>query len=292
MQLFSVALGAVELGIIYSIMSLGVFISYRTLNTADLTVDSSFTTGAAVSAVLCLSGHPIAAVAAAFGAGCIAGLITAVLHTKLGIAALLSGILMMLGLYSVNLRIMAGKPNVSLARVDSIFTLFGSGKFGKLFISLGILIFAITILYFFLKTKLGFVLRATGDNESMVRACGVDTDSMKHLGMSLANGLVALSGALISQYQKFCDIQMGVGMVVIGLASVIIGEVAFGTNPLLRRIIAVAFGSVLYRIVIAAALQAGMPPTDLKLVSEVIVAAALVAPTLTRRIRSGETRDA
>ncbi|MDR2606479.1 MAG: ABC transporter permease [Oscillospiraceae bacterium] len=295
-----VILGSVELGVIYAIMSLGVFLSFRTLDTADLTVDGSFTLGAACSAMLCLAGHPFLGLIAAFVIGCGAGAVTSLLNTKLGIQALLSGILMMLALYSVNLRIM-GKPNVPLSgiNVTTIYTSVANWRIGengyaigKLVISVGILVAIVALLWLFLKTKLGFALRATGDNEDMVRSNGLDTDLMKLLGMALANGLVALSGGMIAQYQKFSDISMGTGMVVIGLASVIIGEVVFGTKSLGRRIIAVSLGSVVYRLIIAVALQLGMPATDLKLVSAVIVAIALAAPYLGKKLKAGKKFNA
>jgi len=288
-----VLIGSVELGVIYAIMSLGVFISFRTLNTADLTVDGSFTLGAAGSAMLCLAGHPVLGLLVAFIIGCGAGAITSLLNTKLGIQALLAGILMMLGLYSINLRIM-GKPNVPLSGVNvtTIYTAVANWRIGvsgfaigKLVISVIVLVVIVVLLWLFLKTKLGFALRATGDNEDMVRSSGVDTDIMKLLGMAISNGLVALSGGMIAQYQKFSDISMGTGMVVIGLASVIIGEVVFGTKSLGRRIIAVSLGSVVYRLIIAIALQLGMPATDLKLVSAVIVAIALAAPYLGKKFK-------
>jgi len=285
--------GSLELGIIYAIMALGVFISFRTLNMPDLTVDGSFVLGAAVSAVMSIAGQPVAAIFAAFFAGCLAGCVTALLHTKLKIQPLLSGILVMLALYSVNIRVMGNKSNLSLINIDTVFTVFEETSvedYIKLIMSFVILVIVLVLLFFFLKTRLGFVLRATGDNDRMVRALGVNTDFTKLIGLALSNGLVAMSGALIAQYQSFADAGMGVGMVVIGLASVIIGEVIFGVSPLLRRLIAVVLGSVLYRLVIAFAFNLGMPPTDLKLVSAVIVAIALSMPVLKERIFSQRKR--
>lgn len=273
--------GSLELGIIYAIMALGVFISFRTLNMPDLTVDSSFTLGAAFSAVLCVSGHPVLGLLAAFAAGCAAGSITALLTTKLKIQPILSGILMMLALYSVNLKVMGNKANIPLSRVlkiPTIFTPFYETALQDaiaLILSSAILAIILMLLYYFLRTKFGLVLRATGDNDKMVRAYGVDTDFTTLVGLALSNGLVAVSGALIAQYQAFADVSMGIGMVVIGLASVIIGEVIFGTRSLFRRLLAVILGAVAYRVIIAVALRLGMPPTDLKLVSAFIVAIAL-----------------
>ncbi len=275
--------GSIELGIIYGIMALGVFISFRTLNMPDMTVDNSFVLGAAMSAIFCSGGHPVLGIAAAFFAGCGAGCITALLHTKLKIQAILSGILTMLALYSINLRVMGNRANISLLNKATVFNTIDNGPlegYSKLIISSGILLIIILFLFLFLKTKVGFALRATGDNDQMVRAVGVNTDSMILLGLAISNGLAALAGALIAQYQSFADISMGVGMVVIGLASVIIGEVVFGTRPLLRRLAAVVLGSMLYRLVIALALETGMPPTDLKLISALIVAVALSTPVM------------
>ncbi len=277
----SLLLGSSELGIIYAIMALGVFISFRTLNTPDMTVDGSFVLGAAVSAVLTVNGHPITGLIIAFMAGTMAGCVTSLINTKLGINPLLSGILVMLGLYSVNLRAMGKQPNIPINKpTETIYSLFRMeflGDYREVTISFIVLSVILILLYLFLKTRFGFVLRATGDNESMVRASGVNTDFTKLIGLALSNGLAALSGGMIAQFQRFSDIQMGTGMVVIGLSSVIIGEVVFGTKPLFRRLIAVVLGSVLYRFIISLAYEVGLEASDLKLVSAVIVAIALSA---------------
>lgn len=275
--------GSVELGIIYAIMALGVFISFRTLNIPDLTVDSSFTLGAAFSAVLYTSGHPIMGIGAAFAAGCAAGSVTALLHTKLKIQPLLAGILVMLGLYSINLKVMDNKANIALLNKATIFSMLdntAAAEYASLIIPLVMLLIIMIMLFLFLKTKFGFAVRATGDNDQMVRALGVNTDFTILIGLALANGLVSMSGALLAQYQSFTDISMGIGMVIIGLASVIIGEVIFGTRSLLQRLIAVILGAILYRLIIAIALEMGMPATDLKLVSAVIVALAMAMPVI------------
>ncbi|MFY9412254.1 MAG: ABC transporter permease [Dethiobacteria bacterium] len=280
-------LSSVELGVIYAIMSLGVFISFRTLNMPDLTVDGSFVLGAAVSAVLCTAGRPLAGIILALAAGALAGSVTALLHTKLKIQPILSGILTMLALYSINLKVMGNRANIPLLNQKTIFNLpewMPGPDYAALTISLLLLFTVMILLYFFLKTKIGLVLRATGDNEQMVRALGVSTDLTKLIGLALANALVALSGALIAQYQSFADVGMGIGMVIIGLASVIIGEAIFGTSNLLRRLIAVILGSIVYRLAIAFALELGMPPTDLKLISAVIVCAALSMPTIKEQL--------
>lgn len=287
-MLIIILLESLELGLIYSILALGVFLSFRTLNTPDLTVDGSIVTGAAISAVICtaaadMSPHMqalmcILALAASFVLGMGAGAITALLNTKLKIQPLLAGILVMLGIYSINLRIQ-GKANVNLNNVPTIYRkagdLFGGFEYSSIIIGAIIAAVIIALMYGFLNTRKGFALRATGDNEEMVRAYGISSDNMKLLGLAVSNGLVGLAGGMLAQYQGYSDVGMGVGMVVIGLASVIIGEVIFGTRSLIRRLIAVALGAVLYRMVIAIALYIGMPPTDLKLVSAIIVTIAL-----------------
>ena len=286
-------LSSVELGVIYAIMALGVFLSFRTLNMPDLTVDGSFVLGAAFSAVFCTAGHPFAGIILALAAGALAGCVTALLHTKLKIQPILSGILTMLALYSINLKVMGGRANIPLLNQKTAFTLPGwmaDFDYAALTISLILLLAVMLALYLFLKTKIGLVLRATGDNEQMVRALGVSTDLTKLIGLALANALVGLSGALIAQYQSFADVGMGIGMVIIGLASVIIGEAVFGTANLLRRLAAVILGAVLYRLVIAFALELGMPPTDLKLISAVIVCAALSMPAIKEQYSSLKKR--
>ena len=283
MMNLATVISSVELGVIYALMALGVFISFRTLNMPDLTVDGSFVLGAAVSAVLCTAGHPIMGIVLALAAGALAGGVTALLHTWLKIQPILSGILTMLALYSVNLKVMSNRANIPLLNQKTIFSLpewVPGSDYAALAVSSMVLLAVMLLLYLFLKTKAGLVLRATGDNEQMVRALGVSTDLTKFIGLVLANALVALSGALIAQYQSFADVSMGIGMVIIGLASVIIGEAVFGTANLLRRLMAVILGAILYRLVIAFALELGMPPTDLKLISAVIVCAALSIPAV------------
>lgn len=278
--------GSIELGIIYAIMALGVFLSFRTLNFPDLTVDGSFVTGAAFSAIFCVGGYPELGLAAALLAGGLAGCVTALMHTKLEIQPLLAGILVMLGLYSVNLKIMGTRANIPLINKTTVFSLLEGTpveEYAQLLIPLAILIILLILLFLFLKTKFGFALRATGDNAQMVRALGVNTDTTILIGMALSNALVALAGALLAQYQSFTDIGMGIGMVVIGLASVIIGEVVFGTRSLMRRLVAVTLGAMLYRMIIAVALEMGMPATDLKLVSATLVALALAMPVIRKK---------
>ncbi len=293
MMNFATFISSVELGVIYALMALGVFLSFRTLNMPDLTVDGSFVLGAAVSAVLCTAGRPLAGITLALAAGALAGCVTALLHTKLKIQPILSGILTMLALYSINLKVMSNRANIPLLNRKTIFSLpewMPGSNYATLIISFILLFTVMLLLYFFLKTRIGLVLRATGDNEQMVRALGVSTDLTKLIGLALANALVALSGALIAQYQSFADVGMGIGMVMIGLASVIIGEAVFGTGNLLRRLIAVILGAILYRLVVAFALELGMPPTDLKLISAIIVCAALSMPVIKGQFSSLKKR--
>ncbi|WP_311292450.1 ABC transporter permease subunit [Paenibacillus glycanilyticus] len=270
--------GAFELGLLYSLMALGVYITFRILDFPDLTVDASFTTGAGVAAVLITNGtSPWLACLAAFGAGAAAGAITGLLHTKGKINGLLSGILMMIALYSVNMRIM-GKPNIGLMGTD-ISTIF-SGV--KVLVLMPIVVVIIKLLLdLFFKTDIGLSLRATGDNERMIRSFGTNTDTTKILGIALSNGLVALSGSFVAQQSGFADISMGVGMIVIGLASVIIGEALFGAKSVFRATLAVVLGSIVYRIIIGLAYQSDFfEASDLKLITAVIVIIALVFPSL------------
>ncbi len=279
MMTFGALLGSLELGMIYAVLALGVFLSFRTLNMPDLTVDGSIVTGMAVSAIICAGGgNAFAALAGAFAGGALAGLATGLLHTKLKIQAILAGILVMMASYSVNLRIMGKTPNIPLTKSETIYKIADrllEPAYAGIVMNFLLLAVIIAVLYLFLQTRLGFVFRATGDNEDMVKACGVSCDSMKLMGLAISNGLVGLAGGMLAQNQAFADINSGVGMMVIGLASVILGEVIFGTKTLLRRLIAAALGAVVYRIIMAQALYLGMESTDMKLVSAAIVAIAL-----------------
>lgn len=287
MMTMTALLGAIELGTIYAILALGVFISFRTLNMPDLTVDGSIVTGMATSAVLCVAGvNPYIALVGAFAAGACAGILTGFLHTKLKIQAILAGILVMLASYSINLRIMGKTPNIPLTKSDTIYKMADQimpSKYSGIILGIIILVVIIALLYMFLQTRIGFVFRATGDNEDMVRATGVSGDTMKLLGLALSNGLVGLAGGMLAQNQAFADINSGTGMMVIGLASVILGEVVFGMSTLLRRLIAASLGAILYRIIISQALYIGMESSDLKLVSAIIVAMALYLGLLGER---------
>ncbi|MGH3652538.1 ABC transporter permease [Glutamicibacter sp.] len=273
---------AVELGLIYAIMALGVYLTFRILDFPDLTVDGSFTTGAAVASVGIVNGmNPWLATVLAFFAGMVAGVITGLLHTKGKIDGLLAGILTMIALYSINLRIM-GKANTPLLGEDTLISpMRVSGLLGS-WASVSIL-FAVCLAFvaaivWFLHTELGMAMRATGDNQEMIRSFGVSTDNQKILGLALSNGLVALSGAVIAQYQGFADIGMGIGLILIGLASVIVGQAIFTQRYIWLAAIAVVFGAVIYRLVIQMALSAGLEVNDMKLISAVLVVVALLLP--------------
>lgn len=281
--------GAAAQGIIWGIMAIGVFITYKVLDVADLTVDGSFATGGAVL-VVCVAGgmHMALAMLLAFAAGCLAGLATGIFHTKFGIPAILAGILTQLALYSVNLRILSGKANQPLpvnkySLLVSLRYIPQSLLVGGIFV-----VFIIGILYWFFGTELGHSLRATGCNPTMARANGVNTNTAKIIGITLSNGIVALSGALLAQYQGFADVQMGRGAIVIGLAAVIIGEVILGKifhNFALRLLTAVV-GGIVYYVVITLVLKLGMNANDLKLFSALIVALFLGIPYWKRQLLS------
>ncbi len=278
-----ILLGAVSLGLLWSIMTLGVYISYRILDVADLTVEGSITLGAAVCANMITSGNdPVLSLLIAFLGGTAAGLVTGLLHTKLRIPALLSGILTMIALYSVNLRVM-GMSNVSLLRMTTAYSKISDWLGVNKTISVIIIggaaaVGLVFILYWFFGTQIGSAIRATGNNPHMVRAQGINTDTAIIIGLMLANGLVALSGGLIAQSQNYADVQMGTGAIVIGLASLIIGEVLFGKRGFKSRLISMIFGAITYRIIIALVLRMGMPADDLKLFTAITVALALSLP--------------
>lgn len=290
---------ALELGLIYAIMALGVYLTFRILDFPDLTVDGSFTTGAAVAASMILAGQPAwLATICAFLAGAVAGVITGLLHTKGKINGLLAGILTMIALYSINLRIM-GKSNLPLLRADTLISpLRDAGMLGTIVSILIFLAIALVIKFiidWFLRTDLGMSIRATGDNEEMIRSFGVSTDNTKILTLAISNALVGLCGAMIAQFQGFADIGMGIGLILVGLASVIVGEAIFGSKYVWIATLAVILGAVVYRLVIYFALQIGFNPNDMKLISAVLVVAALLLPRwgILRRIpRFNPTKNA
>lgn len=282
----TVIIGALEIGGIFAIMSLGLYISYKILNLPDLTVDGSFTLGCAVSAVLTLKSMPYLGLILAFILGACAGIITGLLATKLKIMPLLAGILTMTGLYSINLAIMGDRPNVSILGYDTIFTpLSFLNRYGRLLIIYILIVLICLFLHYFLRTHLGLALRACGDNEDMVRASSIDTDKMKILGLALANGIVALSGAIYTQHQTFSDITNGTGTMVIGLASIIVGLTFIKKDKIGFQLIAVVFGAILYRFILTIALQLGLPSGYLKLLSAVLVIVAIASTHVTRRKR-------
>ncbi len=279
--------GALELGLIYSLLALGIMISYRILGIADLTVEGSFTTGAAVCAVFTLRGQPHWGILLAVLASGLAGACSALLQTKLRIQPILAGILTMTALYSINLHIMGGKANISLLGINHLFSFLKTTFPGQKAVAVVLLLIVVIVsvaLAIFFKTRLGLSIRATGDNETMVRTSSINSDMTKIVGLTLSNGVVGLSGALLSQYQGFADISLGVGMVVVALASLIIGELILGRKSVTRNIIAVVIGAVLYRLLLAVILSFSFNPSDIKLISAAIVAVAISIPLLKKRI--------
>ncbi len=285
--------GAVAQGLLWAVMAIGVYITYRILDIADLTAEGCFTLGAGITCKMITMGlNPFVSTLLALLGGLIAGLVTGLLHTKLKIPALLAGILTMTGLWSINLRVM-GKPNIPLLRKTSIITILQdmglSKNYSAIVAGLVLTVVVIIFLWWFFSTELGYSLRATGNNKNMIRANGVNTDVATILGIMLGNGLIALSASLVAQFSGYADIQLGVGTIVIGLASVIIGEVVFGNRTVLRSLIAVALGSVLYRIIIAIVLRLGLRSDDMKLISSILLAIALCFPTV-RNIAANNLR--
>jgi putative ABC transport system permease protein len=285
---FPIATQALDEGLLYAFVALGVWITFRVLAFPDLTVDGTFALGGAVVAVLIAGGmNPFAATAAGTGAGLLGGLATGFIHTKLKVNGLLAGILVMTALYSVNLVVM-GRSNVALLDVDSVFEVtvkaFALNKLLNSILVGGVLVVAIVLLLtWFLHTHLGLALRATGDNEQMIRGLGVNTDATKLIGLSLGNGLVALSGGLVTQSQGFADVGMGLGIIVVGLAAIILGEVLVRVRGVGLLMAAVVLGSCVFRLIIALALRAGLGPSNLKLVTAGLVLLALVLPALRAR---------
>jgi putative tryptophan/tyrosine transport system permease protein len=308
----SLLIGAFTIGLILSLLALGIFITFRIFNFPDITADGSVTLGAAVAATLLVHGvTPPLASLGGFLAGTIAGACTGVLHTRFKINALLAGILVMTSLYSVNLHIM-GRSNVPLIGVSTLVTQsesiavrvtgiqnldlagweVGMRDFSSLCAIALAIVFMGVLLYWFFGTNLGMAMRATGDNVQMIRALGVNDGNMIIMGVALSNGLIALSGALLAQYQGFADVGMGIGMIVWGLASVIIGEALVGSTQLGMTIVGAVMGSVLFRLLVAVALRWGLNPNDLKLITAVFVFCALVVPTFVRKMRKRSAANA
>lgn len=289
-QIFTLSLlqSALELGCIYSLVALALFISFSILNIADLTTDGCFTLGCAVGAMVTLSGHPFLAVFAALAAGACAGFVTAFLQTRMGVESILAGIIVNTGLYTVNLAVMGFSSITNLFGTDSLFTLAKSaigGTWYKLIVVVAVVVVIGILLSLFLGTRLGMSIRATGDNPDMVRASSINPGFMITVGLCLSNSLTALSGCLIAQYQKSCDINIGTGMVTIALASLIIGETLFGRGGMVRRVIGVVVGSCLYRLIVAIAIRMRVPAEALKLVSAIIVAVAISFPYLKNKVQ-------
>lgn len=276
-------IGSFELGLLYGVMALGVYLTFRVLNFPDLTIDGSFTTGGSVAAAMIVTGQsPVLATIAGAAAGLLAGLVTGLLHTKGRIDGLLAGILTMIALWSVNLRIMGGS-NVSLLREDTVFTplreagLVGRTWYAVLIILGGVLVLKVLVDWF-LTTDLGLAIQATGNNQQMIRSLGVNTHGTTILTLALSNGMVGLCGALVAQYQGFSDISMGIGLILVGLASVILGQAIVGQRFIIQASIAVVVGAVLYRLIVFLALQAGLNPNDMKAITAILVVAALLLP--------------
>ena len=286
------ALGAVEQGLVYGIMVIGVYLTFRILDFPDLTVDGSLPLGASISAVAITSGmNPFPSLLLALAGGFVAGMVTAILNTKFRILHLLASILTMIALYSINIRIMSG-PNVALLGVatvfDSVTSLGVSSQYAGILVFGVFSLLVVAFIVWFLSTELGQAVLATGDNPQMITSLGVNTHSIIILGVGMSNGLVALSGALVAQNQGAADVGMGIGTIVAGLASVIIGETVFGCKTIARAFIAALLGSVLYRLAIAVAL--GMEfgsfkfnPSDLNLITAILVICALITPNIKKR---------
>ena len=278
----AVIMSALELGCIYALVALALFLSFRILNIADMTTDGTFTLGCAVSAVVAVAGHPFLALPAAMIAGSLAGCVTALLQTRLKIPSILAGIITNTGLYTINLAVMGFSSNVNMMKNDTIFTIL-KGPLGAGYKLIPAAILAISIaalLVVFLKTRLGLSIRATGDNPDMVRASSINTGFTITIGLMISNSLTALSGAVLAQYQRTADINLGTGMVIIGLASLIIGETLLPKGKMWMKALGAVVGSILYRFIIAIALRMDLPSECLKLISAVIVALAIGLPAI------------
>ena len=283
----TVIMSALELGFIYALVALALFLSFRVLNIADMTTDGAFTLGCAVSATLAVAGHPLLALPSAMLAGACAGFVTAFLQTRLNIPSILAGIITNTGLYTVNLAVMGFSSNVNMLRNPTLFTLVQPwlGAFYKLIPAAALTCLVGTLLVLFLRTRLGLSVRATGDNPDMVRASSINTGFTITVGLCLANSMTALSGAVLAQYQKTADINLGTGMVIIGLASLIIGETLMPKGKPWMKALGAILGSVLYRFIIAIALRLDLPSECLKLISAVIVALAIGLPAIKSAVK-------
>lgn len=282
----SIVQSALELGFIYALVALALFVSFSLLDIADLSTDGCFTLGCAVCATVTLSGHPVLGLFAAMGAGVCSGFVTAFLQTRMGIQSILAGIIVNTGLYTINIAVMGFASNLNLFSCDTVFSWAKEtigGTWYKLIVAAVVVILVGIVLALFLNTRLGLSIRATGDNPDMVRASSINTGLMITIGLCVANALTGLSGGLLAQYQKSCDINLGTGMVTIALASLIIGETILGRGGMGKRVIGVVLGSCLYRFIVAVALRLNVPAECLKLVSSLIVAFAIALPYLKKQ---------
>ena len=276
---------ALELGCIYALVALALFLSYSILNIADLSTDGCFTLGCAVACQVALTGHPFLALLAAMAAGVCSGFVTAFLQTRLGVESIMAGIIVNTGLYTINLAVMGFSSTMSLVKTDTVFSIAKSalaftGGWYKLVLAAAVIALAGAAMIGFLGTRLGLSIRATGDNAAMVRASSINPAFTITVGLCISGALTALSGGLLAQYQKSCDINVGTGMVTIALASLIIGETLVGKRTMLRRVLGVVFGSCLYRFIVAVALRFNVPAAAMKLVSAIIVAVAISMPAI------------
>ena len=292
----AIVLSALELGCIYALVAMALFLSFRVLNIADMTTDGAFTLGCAVSATMAVAGHPVLGLFAAMLAGSAAGFVTSLLQTRLGVPSILAGIITNTGLYTVNLAVMGFSSNVPMLKTNTIFTMLedalGEDLPTKLLLAALIAAIVCALLILFLGTRLGLSIRATGDNPDMVRASSINTAFTITVGLCIANALTALSGAVLAQYQRSADINLGTGMVVIGLASLIIGETLFGRGGLWTRAVAAVAGSIIYRFIIALAMRANLPSEALKLISAIIVVLAISAPAIKKGVAFQRRRHA
>ena len=281
--MLTIVQAALEAGFLYAPIALALFLSFSILNIADMTTDGAFVLGSAVSAMMCLAGHPILALPAGMAASAAAGFITAFLQTKLAVPSILAGIVTNIGLYSINLMVM-GKSNQSLFQTDTIYTMAKdagfAGSWYELAVTAIIVLALCALLVLFLGTRLGLSIRATGDNADMVRASSINPTFTITVGLCLANAMTGLSGAMAAQYNTFAEVNGGTGMVVLALAALVIGETLIGKGSMTRRVVGVVVGSIIYRGIYAAALRANVPADYMKLVSAVIVGLAIAAPTL------------
>lgn len=280
---FTLLLGTLEQGLIYSLVAMGLFLSFRILNIADLTVDGSFTLGCATAAIATLAGHPVLGLALALVAGSLAGLVTALLQTKMKVQPILAGIITMTGLYSINLMVMDNRANLPLLKCETIYSLAGRvlpDAYAKIILLAVIVAVLMLAMLIFLRSGTGLAIRATGDNPDLVRSSSINPHITITIGLCIANALVSLSGALLAQYQLFSEITTGTGMVVIGLASLIIGEVIVGRGGIFRALVGTLVGSAIYRLIIAVAITSSLQPSNLKLISAIIVALSISWPAI------------